>query len=107
MGLAVGLCAPNRRAFPRWPAVFEVQYGQEGEAIRGTAVQVSTDGMLFSGPTVYPPGTELDLHFRMSNDDEIASRGVVRWHRETEMAVEFVRISRRDRQRILNHYPQN
>jgi hypothetical protein len=55
----------DRRSEERCPTQFEVRYGVGKDLIAGEGRDLAGGGIGFSGPKPYPPGTELELHYRL------------------------------------------
>ena len=65
---AFGLIIRERRRYFRYPICVPAVAHRKGEPeIFGTTVNVSEQGMAFSGPTPLTPGTEVTVQFRLTN----------------------------------------
>lgn len=116
----------ERRRAPRLPMTFEVRYGgvielaanadrNAKKALKGacnsTATQmydgdacdVSETGIAFVGPQVFPVGTELTIHFRLSaspRESWVRTRATIRNVDGKRMGAEFSIIHPRDRAQL-------
>jgi ActR/RegA family two-component response regulator len=65
---AYGLIIRERRRYFRYPISVPALAQRKGESeLFGTTVNVSEQGMAFSGPTPLVPGTEVTIQFRLTN----------------------------------------
>ncbi|HVP42674.1 MAG TPA: PilZ domain-containing protein [Terriglobales bacterium] len=95
----------NRRAFPRWERPFEVRYGTGKELAGGQGVEISENGMAFTGDRPCELGAELDVRYRLNpEEDWVRVRCVVR-HIEANIVygVEFLNLRLPDRLNILDY----
>ncbi|MFB3918216.1 MAG: PilZ domain-containing protein [Terriglobales bacterium] len=93
----------ERRFMPRAALNFEVRYGLPGAGLfTGEGQDLSGGGMSFTGATLYPAGTELELRYRLASDDKWNEvRALVR-HSEGEcMRVKFLSFSEGQAPNIL------
>ncbi len=94
----------DRRTQPRCPVQFEVRYGVSKELMAGEGYDFGGGGMAFTGPKSYAPGTELELRYRLTPQENWTRvRGLVRHHQGDRMGVEFLSIARTRR---LNATPE-
>lgn len=93
-----------RRSSQRWPAQFEVRYGIGKELLSGQGVEIGEAGLAYTADKLYPPGTELNLRYRLHpEDDWVRIKGVVR-HIEAHILVgaELLDLRTADRLQIVD-----
>jgi hypothetical protein len=84
--------APERRSQSRAAMDFEVRYGMCGGALAACEGQdFSAGGMSFTGSKIYPPGTELELRYRLAGKEQWTKlRALVRHRDGDRMRVKFL-----------------
>ncbi len=96
----------ERRAHPRCPVQFEVRYGVGKNLIEGVGDEFGPGGLAFSGPKSYPPGTELELHYRLTpQEDWTRARALVRHRQGERMGVKFLAVSKSRRAVVIASKP--
>ncbi len=94
----------ERRAFPRWPAEFQVRCGEgAGSSETARVVEISETGLVFSADKSYPVGTELDLQYwvKSADSEPVKVKAVVRRNEQGLVALEYLNLRRADRLKIL------
>lgn len=72
--------APEKRAHPRAPVQFAVEYRQAGTKTHGTCLNLSQGGMFIVVDRPALPGTEVTLHFTLpSQTDPLSVRARITW----------------------------
>ncbi len=100
IGTIVGSVLPSsrleeRRVQPRCPVMFEVRYGLGKDLMAGEGNDFGGGGLAFSGPKSYPPGTELELRYRLTPQENWTRvRALVRHRQGDRMGVEFLALTR-------------
>lgn len=93
----------ERRMAPRLPLPFEVRYGVGREMAHGEGCDLSETGVAFVGPSIFAPGNEITVHYRLganARDDWTRTRAIVRNCAGRRMGVEFCIIHPRDRAQL-------
>jgi hypothetical protein len=94
----------NRRAFPRWPAEFEVRFKNSGKTVIGTPIEIGENGLSMLVEEFPPQDVEFDLDFRLEPADEwVAVKVMVRHIAEGRCGVEFLNLKRTDRLKIIDY----
>lgn len=85
----------ERRSQPRCRIQFEVRYGIGKELTSGEGCDIGAAGIGFTGPRSYPPGTEIELYYRMDPDAKWTRvRALVRHCDGPRMGVEILDYSK-------------
>jgi hypothetical protein len=92
----------SRRAFPRWPAEFEIAFGVGKEMIKGQAVEVGEGGLSFYSDHAIALDTEIKIEYRLDTGDWVKLRAVVRHVKDGKIGVEFLNLRLGDRLKILD-----
>lgn len=97
--------ARHRRAFPRWEHPFEVRYGTGRDLAAGQGVEISENGMVFTGDQPCEIGAEIDVRYRLNpEEDWVRVKCVVRHIQDTiVIGVEFLNLRLPDRLNILDY----
>lgn len=97
----------ERRSSPRATLRFEVRYGLAGGGLfSGEGQDISGGGMSFTGTTLYPPGTELELQYRLAGEakwNKVCA--LVRYADGERMRVKFLSFSEGQAPNILQVSP--
>ncbi|MBI2682372.1 MAG: PilZ domain-containing protein [Acidobacteriales bacterium] len=97
----------NRRAYPRWPARFEVQYFIGKEKIAAGPIDICEGGMRLSAEKLPAPASEIEIEFRLAPQDPwIRVRSVVRHAASGQIGAEFLNLRMADRLRIVSFVTQ-
>jgi len=92
----------NRRAFPRWPAQFEVRVGHGRDLVEARGRQIGEGGIFFESNHLYPLDTEVEVEYRLSpNDDWVRLKAVVKHMEGRTIGVEFLNLKLHDRLKIV------
>ena len=91
------------RQSPRLKAKISVRYRSDSNMAAGEGFDLSERGICFSGESIFPVGTKLEIEFRIDSPhaEWFRTRGIVRHLEEDRMGVEFQQIGDADRVRIL------
>jgi len=93
----------NRRAFPRWPARFEMRVGQGRELAEGHGHEIGEGGISFESDHLYPLDTEIDVEFRLHpEDDWVRLKAVVKHLEGRQIGAEFLNLRLHDRLKIVD-----
>ncbi len=85
----------ERRVQPRCPVQFEVHYGRGKELVAGEGYDFGGGGLAFTGPKSYPAGTELELRYRLTPQENWTRvHALVRHRQGDRMGVEFLAVTR-------------
>jgi hypothetical protein len=99
---------PNRRAFPRWKAKFDVRYGKAGSMRTASGFEIGEDGIAFAAPERFTPAMEIDLAYRFNDGADWTEVKAVVCHCDGDSTgVEFLNLRRADRLRILEYINAN
>ena len=95
----------NRRAFPRWPADFDVRYGDGKVLVDGEPIQIGEGGLAFSGPVSYPLEAEINVQYRFRTEgaDWVSVKIVIRHSQGRELGGEFLNLRMHDRLQIVDY----
>jgi len=77
-GVPVDRRSINRRAFPRWPAQFEVCFGTGTEMITASAIEIGEGGLSFHSENAIALESEINVEYRLDAGDWVKVRAVVR-----------------------------
>ncbi len=100
IGTIVGSVLPSlrpdeRREQPRCPVQFDVLYGMGKDLVAGAGNDFGGGGLAFTGPKSYAPGTELEVRYRLTPQENWTRvRALVRHRQGDRMGVEFLSVSR-------------
>lgn len=97
--------AINRRAFPRWPAPYEVRYlVGKSPLTEGKALEIGEGGLSFVAPEPIQRETELMVEYRLSAEaaDWVRVKSIVRHSDGNNVGVEFLNLRRADRLKIVD-----
>jgi hypothetical protein len=96
----------NRRAFPRWPAPYEVRYGiGKGKLQDGKGVEIGEGGLSFVAAEPIQRETEMVIEYRLTGSepaDWVRVKSVVRHSDGNTTGVEFLNLRRADRLKIVD-----
>jgi len=93
----------NRRAFPRWPARFEMRFGQGKELAEGHGREIGEGGISFESDHLYPLETEIDVEFRLHPEDAwVRVKAVVKHLEGRQTGAEFLNLKLHDRLKIVD-----
>jgi hypothetical protein len=101
-GVPVDRRSVNRRAFPRWPAQFEVCFGAGFEMTMASAIEIGEGGLSFHSENAIALESEINVEYRLEADDWVKVRAVVRHVKDGKIGVEFLNLRRDDRLKILD-----
>ena len=101
-GVPVDRRSINRRAFPRWPAQFEVRFGTGTEMIMASTIEIGEGGLSFHSENAIAPESEINVEYRLNAGDWVKVRAVVRHVDNGKIGVEFLTLRRNDRLKILD-----
>lgn len=94
----------ERRAFPRWAVALECEASAKGGSLPGTIQNLSENGLGLVCSRSADVGEEFDLWWHLGLSGEaLELHCVVRDADRSKIGVEFVKLSRANRLRIL-HY---
>lgn len=93
----------ERRAFPRWVAGMDCKATAKSGNMPCVIHDLSENGLGLVCRESAEVGEEMDLWWRLGPSQEIQTHCVVRNTNQAEVRVEFVKLSRANRLRIL-HY---
>jgi hypothetical protein len=93
---------PNRRAFPRWKATFEVRYGAGKELLEGKPAEIGEGGLAFIAQQPMPLETELTLHYRIAGGEWVKLKAIVRHAEGQKIGAEFLNLRMSDRLRLVD-----
>lgn len=93
----------ERRAFPRWVAGLDCKATAKSGDVPCVIHDLSENGLGLVCSRPADVGEEMDLWWRLGPNQEIQTHCVVRNANEAEVRVEFVKLTRANRLRIL-HY---
>ena len=87
----------ERRAAPRWPVDFPVQYGAGSETFHGRAADMSEGGLCFQGDDNYPAGTviKLSMVYRTleGREETIRLEAKICHRRGKTLGVQFLNVT--------------
>lgn len=96
----------NRRAFPRWPAPYEVRYGLgKDKLIDGKGVEIGEGGLSFVAAEPVQRETEMIVEYRLSGStpaEWVRVKSIVRHSDGNTTGVEFLNLRRADRLKIVD-----
>ena len=96
----------NRRAFPRWPAPYEVRYGLGKDKLKeGKGVEIGEGGLSFVGAEPIQLESELLIEYRLSGSEPaewVRVKSIVRHSHGNTTGVEFLNLRRADRLKIVD-----
>jgi hypothetical protein len=92
----------NRRAFPRWPAQFEICFSAGGDMIKADAVEIGEGGLSFYSDYPLDLDSELNIEYRLETGDWVKLKAVVRYMKDGKIGVEFLNLRLSDRLKILD-----
>lgn len=93
----------ERRAFPRWAAAVECQAATGDRKLPVLIHDVSENGLRLACSRSADPGEEFDIWWRLgTNEEPVELHCVVRDSNDSKLGVEFLRLSRANRLRILH-----
>jgi hypothetical protein len=101
-GISTERRSNNRRAFPRWPAEFEIAFGAGKEMISAHAVEIGEGGLSFYSDHAIAMDSELKIEYRLDTGDWVKLRAVVRHVKDGKIGVEFLNLRLSDRLKILD-----
>jgi hypothetical protein len=95
IGTLLSSCLPpstqDRRTFQRAPVEFEVRYGLGRDLTAGHGYDFSAGGLALIGPKSYPPGSEIEVRYRLPSEvNWTAVRVLVRHRNGQRMGVAFL-----------------
>ena len=93
----------ERRAFPRWAVSLDCKATAKSGDVPCVIHDLSENGLGLVCSRPAAVGKEVDLWWRLGTSQEIETHCVVRNSDQAEVRVEFVKLSRANRLRIL-HY---
>jgi c-di-GMP-binding flagellar brake protein YcgR len=95
----------NRRAFPRWPAEFEVRYKHKSQVYNGVPIDIGENGLSMEVDQPPPLGQEIDLEYRLldSGDQFVHVKVMVKHIEDNRCGVEFLNLRRADRLKIVDY----
>src|SRR6266481_774169 len=82
----------NRRAYPRFSAMFEVRYAENKDPMQpGKPMEISEGGLSFETQDLLPLETQVNVEFKLSGaKDWVKVKGVVRHSKDKQLGVEFL-----------------
>ena len=93
----------NRRAYPRWPAEFEVQYFIGKEKFSGGPIDICEGGMRISAVRLPVLESEIEIEFRLTPKDPwVRVKALVRHAASGQIGAEFLNLRMADRLRIVS-----
>jgi hypothetical protein len=101
--------AGNRRAYPRFSAMFEVRYAENKEPMQtGKPLEISEGGLSFETQDLLPLETQVNVEFKLDGaKDWIKVKGVVRHSKGKKLGVEFLNLRISDRLKIVDMMATN
>lgn len=96
--------AGNRRAYPRFSAMFEVRYAENKDPMQtGKPLEISEGGLSFDTTDLLPLETAVNVEFKLDGAKEwVKVKGVVRHSKGKQLGVEFLNLRISDRLKIVD-----
>lgn len=106
LAVSRGLILEERRQFQRAKVALPIDCQHEQEKRRGTTIDLSARGVLVKIGKPYPVDSALQVRFELPAKREVSavesSGRVVRVTAKEEMGIRFLRLSREERQQIVD-----
>jgi hypothetical protein len=99
----------NRRAFPRWPAQFQMRFGTGKEMKEAEPIEIGEGGLSFYSDEPLAKDLEINIEYRFTTaephakgDGWVRLKGVVRHVQDGKIGVEFLNLRLSDRLKIVD-----
>jgi hypothetical protein len=94
----------NRRAYPRFSALFEVRYAENKDPMQtGKPLEISEGGLSFETQELLPLETPVTVEFKLDGaKDWVKVKGVVRHSKGKQLGIEFLNLRISDRLKIVD-----
>jgi hypothetical protein len=94
----------NRRAYPRWPATFEVKFHIGKETFAAGSIDICEGGVRISADRMPALESEIEIEFRLAPEEPwVRVRAVVRHAEAGQIGAEFLNLRMADRLRIVSY----
>jgi hypothetical protein len=95
----------NRRAFPRWPAEFQVRFYVDGRLYNAQPVEIGETGLSMFVEEDLQFEREFDLEFRLLDlmPDWVRVKATLKHATAHRCGVEFLNLRRADRLKIIDY----